>query len=187
MGLGCPAGDDGETGASDPTDPSGPESSTDPSDTEAMPESSGGPGSTGEPGTSGSTDTDGSETTGGGLTNCDDATTPEQCNAISNEYAECRWYETTLVADPTACASEPGPGACVNHAELDGCANPDNGNYVCEGSVIRWWYAERDDGWEFFHAEGDICGNVPTPFQECYPDPEEPDIAAACTCACSLE
>lgn len=189
VGLGCPAGDDAESGASDPTDPSGPESNTDPSDTDPMPESSGDPGtsSTGEPGTTSATDTEGGETTGGELMNCDDASTPEQCNAISNEYAECQWYETTLVADTTACTSAPGPGTCVNHAELDGCANPDHGDYICDGSTIRWWYAERDDGWEFFQAEGDICGNVPTPFQECYPDPESPDIAAACACPCSFD
>jgi len=190
VGLGCPAGDDAETTAASATDP---DSSTDPTDTDAEPEStgepgtSGEPGTTGDPGTSGATDTDGSETTGGELTNCDDATTPEQCNAISNEYADCQWYETTLVADTTTCAATPGAGTCVNHAELDGCANPDHGNYVCEGSEIRWFYAQVDGGWEFFQAEGDICGNVPVEFAECYPDPEMPDVAAGCACACTLE
>lgn len=189
LGLGCPADDAAEeSGGSTPT-----ESTVDPesgSDTA---------GSTGEPGTSSAGESDGSgtsaadtdegETTSGQLENCDDAATAEQCNAISNEYSDCLWYETTLVTDTAACASAPGPGACVNHAELDGCANPDHGEHICDGSEVRWWYAERDDGWEFFQATGDICGNVPTPFQECYAplDPEGmPDVAAACACACSL-
>jgi hypothetical protein len=175
---GCPGDDEDSSSASDPSAASAPESSTEPT-TEGAPESTGDPG------------TDSGETTSGLPLGCGDATTPEVCNAIENDEEDCQWFDTTIVADAAVCTEATGAGTCVNLTGLDGCAHPEPEPLACEGSDLRWFYAEHEDGgWELFQATGEVCGNLPPGFSECY-DPsyyeDEPEIAAVCACACSLE
>jgi hypothetical protein len=144
-----------------------------------------------DPSTGGSTGM-GTGTTGEPLpTSCAEATTPEQCSAVSDEYSTCGWFETVLaeyVDGSIPCQAVGTTGVCLTVDQLDGCdetfpedaCGPDSG-----GIFVR----TLDDGTIEILPDPMSCGG-PGDFEQCpwfeTQDPVDEPLLSACVCACDL-
>lgn len=154
-------------------------------------DSSGTASETQDPSTGGSTDM-ATGTTGEPLPmTCAEATTPEQCAAISDDIATCGWFQTTLaeyVDGSIPCQAVGTAGVCLIVDQLDGC-----------GETFAEDACERGSGGIFVRTQGDgsleilpdpmSCG-APDQFEQCpwfeSQDPVDEPLLSACVCACDL-
>lgn len=186
--AGCP-GDDGDGGASASATDTGSSTGSEPGSESGE----SGMSTTGEPGTSteatsageASTTSVPDTTTGGVPQTCEDATTPEECAAIEDEYFTCAWYETTTVADPVACEGRASTGACLLSEQADGCTGSESN---CADSTDTVLVRALDAGGFEIVLDGPYCLDGIGDFQPCDAalamEPE--GLGPACACACSL-
>ena len=178
---GCPAADDDDGGASaSATDPS-PSTGAEPGSESGESMTTSGSTTSSEPTTTSEPDT----TTGGAPQSCEDATTQEECTAITAEYFTCAWYETTSVADPAACEGVASTGACLLSEQADGCTGSESG---CTGSANTVLVRALAAGGYELVLDGPYCLDGIGDFQPCDEAlaMEPGGLGPACACACTL-